>query len=51
MEKIPPIEYWDQVTADAYRAAYYAERQRYLAELALSGQLELDFETKEKSGE
>lgn len=41
----PPIEYWEQKEADAYRAAYYAERQRELAELALSGQLEINYES------
>lgn len=41
--KQTPIEYWDSKTADAYRAAYYAERQRELAELAVSGQIEMEY--------
>ena len=40
----PPIEYWQQKEADAYRAAYYAARQKELAELALSSQLQLQYE-------
>jgi hypothetical protein len=37
------VAFWDEKTADAIRAAVYAERQREIAHLALSGQMELDY--------
>ncbi len=51
MEKTPnpratseQVAFWDEKTADAIRAAVYAQRQRELAEIALSGQMELEYE-------
>ncbi len=38
------VAFWDQKTADAIRAAVYAERQRELAHLALTGQMEIEYE-------
>ena len=50
MEKTPNpratseiLAFWDEKTADAIRAAVYAERQREIAEIALSGQLQIDY--------
>jgi hypothetical protein len=37
------VAFWDQRTADAIRAAVYAERQRELAYLAFTGQIELEY--------
>lgn len=37
------LAFWDEKTADAIRAAVYAERQRELAHLAFTGQLELEY--------
>jgi hypothetical protein len=37
------VAFWDEKTADAIRAAVYAERQREMAQIALSGQLEFDY--------
>lgn len=48
MEKQPEMSeraaFWDQRTADAIRAAVYAERQREIAHLAFSGQMELEYD-------
>lgn len=38
------VAFWDQRTADAIRAAVYAERQREIAHLAFTGQLEIEYE-------
>jgi len=39
------VAFWDEKTADAIRAAVYAERQRELAYLAFTGQLELEYDS------